>query len=340
VLPLVYTVIHLSLPLAIRSYVMNEYSSNAGGLIRWPVFALLPLGFLLLGIQALSELIKRIAFLKGLVPASGGGTVNFLRADGTFAVPPGTGAFVPTGTGFPHITAGVEDAASKLVDTADINNDQVTYPKIQNVSAAARLLGRITAGAGDIEELTGTQATTLLDVFTSVLKGLVPASGGGTTNFLRADGTFAAPPAASLTSTQASLTTAVAISASTYADLTGASVSLAAGTWLLIANVLGSAANLAFLMHAAITDGANAVQQEGSQFVPASGTASVHAWGSLGITCIVSPGSTTTYKLRAARGLTTLTNTWTAQDGAGFNTLNNASDGADHGTNIVAVKIA
>ncbi len=68
VLPLVYTVIHLSLPLVIRSYVMNEYSSNAGGLIRWPVFALLPLGFLLLGLQAISELIKRIAFLKGLVP--------------------------------------------------------------------------------------------------------------------------------------------------------------------------------------------------------------------------------------------------------------------------------
>jgi TRAP-type mannitol/chloroaromatic compound transport system permease small subunit len=68
VLPLVYTVIHLSMPLVIRSYVMNEYSSNAGGLIRWPVFALLPLGFLLLGIQAISELIKRFAFLKGLVP--------------------------------------------------------------------------------------------------------------------------------------------------------------------------------------------------------------------------------------------------------------------------------
>lgn len=68
VLPLVYTVIHLSLPLAIRAYVMNEYSSNAGGLIRWPVFALLPIGFLLLGLQAISELIKRVAFLKGLVP--------------------------------------------------------------------------------------------------------------------------------------------------------------------------------------------------------------------------------------------------------------------------------
>jgi TRAP-type mannitol/chloroaromatic compound transport system permease small subunit len=68
VLPLVWVVIHLSLPLAIRAYQMNEYSSNAGGLIRWPVFALLPLGFGLLGMQAISELIKRIAFLRGLIP--------------------------------------------------------------------------------------------------------------------------------------------------------------------------------------------------------------------------------------------------------------------------------
>jgi len=68
VLPLVWTVIRLSLPLVIRAYDMNEYSSNAGGLIRWPVFALLPLGFFLLGVQAVSELIKRIAFLRGLVP--------------------------------------------------------------------------------------------------------------------------------------------------------------------------------------------------------------------------------------------------------------------------------
>jgi TRAP-type mannitol/chloroaromatic compound transport system permease small subunit len=68
VLPLVYTVIRLSLPLVIRAYEMNEYSSNAGGLIRWPVFAILPLGFLLLGMQAISELIKRVAFLRGLVP--------------------------------------------------------------------------------------------------------------------------------------------------------------------------------------------------------------------------------------------------------------------------------
>jgi TRAP-type mannitol/chloroaromatic compound transport system permease small subunit len=52
----------------INAFVTKEVSSNAGGLIRWPVFALLPAGLLLLGIQAVSELIKRIAFLQGLIP--------------------------------------------------------------------------------------------------------------------------------------------------------------------------------------------------------------------------------------------------------------------------------
>ena len=61
-----------------------------------------------------------------------------------------------------------------------------------NQIATGSILGRVTAGTGNIETLTGTQATTLLDVFTSTLKGLAPASGGGTTNFLRADGTWAA----------------------------------------------------------------------------------------------------------------------------------------------------
>lgn len=78
------------------------------------------------------------------------------------------------------------------VATGGITNQAVTYAKIQNM-ATNRFLGRITAGSGSPEELTGTQATTLLDVFTSTLKGLAPASGGGTTNFLRADGTWAAP---------------------------------------------------------------------------------------------------------------------------------------------------
>jgi hypothetical protein len=60
--------------------------------------------------------------------------------------------------------------------------------------ATARFKGRVTAGTGVPEDLTGTQATTLLDTFTNALKGLAPASGGGTANFLRADGTWIAPP--------------------------------------------------------------------------------------------------------------------------------------------------
>lgn len=86
-----------------------------------------------------------------------GGTTDFLRADGAFAAPPAGGS-PPTGTGFRHVTGGVEDVASKLVDTADINADQVTYAKIQNVSATDKILGRATAGAGDVEEIACTAA--------------------------------------------------------------------------------------------------------------------------------------------------------------------------------------
>jgi hypothetical protein len=71
--------------------------------------------------------------------------------------------------------------------------DAVTNTKLANM-ATATLKGRATAGTGDPEDLTGTQATALLDTFTTSAKGLAPASGGGTTNFLRADGTWAAPP--------------------------------------------------------------------------------------------------------------------------------------------------
>jgi len=65
-MPFVYEVITLVWPLVVRAYVSGEMSSNAGGLIRWPVFAMVPLGFALLGLQGLSELIKRVAFLMGL----------------------------------------------------------------------------------------------------------------------------------------------------------------------------------------------------------------------------------------------------------------------------------
>jgi TRAP-type mannitol/chloroaromatic compound transport system permease small subunit len=70
-LPFVFSVIHLAWPLVTKAYFSGEMSENAGGLIRWPVYALLPTGFALLGLQGLSELIKRIAFLKGLIDDPG-----------------------------------------------------------------------------------------------------------------------------------------------------------------------------------------------------------------------------------------------------------------------------
>lgn len=66
-LPMVVLVLWLSLPLVAESFRINEMSANAGGLIRWPVKALLPIGFTLLALQGISELIKRIAFLAGLI---------------------------------------------------------------------------------------------------------------------------------------------------------------------------------------------------------------------------------------------------------------------------------
>ena len=66
-LPMVVLVLWLSLPLVAESYRITEMSANAGGLIRWPVKMLLPIGFTLLALQGISELIKRIAFLAGLI---------------------------------------------------------------------------------------------------------------------------------------------------------------------------------------------------------------------------------------------------------------------------------
>jgi len=86
--------------------------------------------------------------------------------------------------------------------TTTIGANKVTNAMLAQV-ATGTFHGRVTAGTGNVETLTGTQATTLLDVFTSTLKGLVPASGGGTSNFLRADGTWAAPSGSGGTTTNA-----------------------------------------------------------------------------------------------------------------------------------------
>ncbi len=66
-LPATILLAYMSWPLFTDSWRIQEMSTNAGGLIRWPVKLLLPVGFFLLTLQGLSEIIKRIAALRGYV---------------------------------------------------------------------------------------------------------------------------------------------------------------------------------------------------------------------------------------------------------------------------------
>ena len=66
--PLCYMLATLGWPLFVNALTTGEMSSNAGGLIRWPVYFLIPAGFAILALQGVSELIKRIAFLTGNGP--------------------------------------------------------------------------------------------------------------------------------------------------------------------------------------------------------------------------------------------------------------------------------
>ncbi len=64
-MPFVILMIVDGVPFFITSYLQNEQSSNAGGLPQWPAKALIPLGFILLFLQGISEIIKRIAVMRG-----------------------------------------------------------------------------------------------------------------------------------------------------------------------------------------------------------------------------------------------------------------------------------
>ncbi len=66
-LPFCSAILWFGIPFFLKGYRSGEMSSNAGGLILWPVYAMMPLGFGLLWLQGMSELIKRIAFLMGLI---------------------------------------------------------------------------------------------------------------------------------------------------------------------------------------------------------------------------------------------------------------------------------
>lgn len=133
--------------------------------------------------RVLKDFEKRV---RALIAANGGGLTDGDKGDVTVS---GTGTVIT------------------------IDNDVVTNAKAANMSANS-IKGNNTGGSADPADLTGTQVTAMLDVFSSTLKGLTPASGGGTTNFLRADGNFAAPPAGAATLDE--LTDVVITSAADY----------------------------------------------------------------------------------------------------------------------------
>lgn len=66
--PMCLIILWFGVPFFLQGFHSGEMSSNAGGLIRWPVYLMMPIGFFLLLLQGWSELVKRIAFLKGLIP--------------------------------------------------------------------------------------------------------------------------------------------------------------------------------------------------------------------------------------------------------------------------------
>lgn len=109
----------------------------------------------------------------------------FLSGTGEFLVPPGIGGGLSDGDkGDVTVSGG---GSSWAIDAGVVTNAKLA------TMAANSLKGNNTGGVAAPVDLTTAQATAMLDTFTSGAKGLVPASGGGTTNFMRADGSWAAP---------------------------------------------------------------------------------------------------------------------------------------------------
>jgi TRAP-type mannitol/chloroaromatic compound transport system permease small subunit len=80
-LPLTIVMIVTSVPFFLRSFQLNEQSMNAGGLPQWPAKSLILIGFVLLFFQGISELIKRIAVMRGLIPDPHASQVHALEAE-------------------------------------------------------------------------------------------------------------------------------------------------------------------------------------------------------------------------------------------------------------------
>ena len=142
--------------------------------------------------------------LKGIVPGSGGGTTNFLRADGSWAAPPGGGGLPPDGT---YADIQVTGLGTSWTLVSPVNTSRLATGTasgttwLRGDSTWSALPGFTTTDAGTVPPSGGGTTNflradgtwTIPANFTSVAPGFTPASGGGTTNFLRADGSWTAP---------------------------------------------------------------------------------------------------------------------------------------------------
>lgn len=206
-----------------------------------------------------------------------------------------------------------------------------SYAAASHTHPSSGISDSTAAGRSMLTAADAAAQTALLNAFSSSLKGLAPASGGGTSNFLRADGTWATPAGGggggSITSDVATLGADVALSSSnTFAS--GPAVTLAAGTWLLMAHGhYHKGATTASHVVLRIWDGSAAVASIGAYHASVSGI-------NLALACnaIVTPASSTTYTLQMA---TTVGNANALMKAA---TVNNGQ--GNTATRIIAIKLA
>jgi hypothetical protein len=183
-------------------------------------------------------------------PAGGGvnaGTINqlaYYAAAGSTV----SGETLLQAANMPALTGDVTNTAGALATT--ISAAAVTNAKMANM-AATTIKGNNTGSAAAPLDLTVAQTTALLALFTTALQGLVPASGGGTTNFLRADGTWNTPgipinnQSAAYTAVLADANTAITHpttdnTARTFTIPANASVAYPIGTTLTFVNMINT----------------------------------------------------------------------------------------------------
>jgi hypothetical protein len=172
-------------------------------------------------------------------------TLSNLTSNGLIKTSGGTGALsIATASDFPILNQNTTGNAATVTTNANLtgpitsigNATSITANAINNAMlsqiATQIFKGRTSSGTGNVEDLTATQATAMLNTFTTSAKGLVPASGGGTNTFLRADGTFATPTGKiirNIITTTSDITNSDP-TANTLIDVTGLSFDVVAGT--------------------------------------------------------------------------------------------------------------